>query len=120
MSTTLFGIWIWVLRNSRVIISSSGGGFTHLGSTTTGNFTADVQTAYSVDSSAGSVVCTLPTAVGNGGKEIVVEHLITGNSLTFNTTSSQNISGQASGAIVNNTRYNVFRFMSNSVNWMLL
>lgn len=105
--------------NSRVIISSSGG-FTHSGSTTTGNFTADVQTAYSVDSSAGSVVCTLPTAVGNGGKEIVVEHLITGNSLTFNTTSSQNISGQASGAIVNNTRYNVFRFMSNGANWMLM
>lgn len=100
---------------------SSGGGFTHSGSTTTSSFTATVQNAYSVDSTSGAIVCTLPTAVGNASKEIVVEHLtVGGNSLTFNTTSSQTISGQASGAIVNSTRYNVFRFMSNGANWMLL
>jgi len=100
--------------------ASGGGGFTHSGSTTTSGFTAAVQNAYSVDTSGGAVTCTLPTAVGNAGKEIVVEHVTTGNNLTFNTTSSQTISGQASGAIVNSTRYNVFRFMSNGTNWMML
>lgn len=83
------------------------------------NFNAAVQNAYGVDTSGGAVVCTLPTAVGVAGQEIVVSLRTAGNSLTFNTTSSQTIDGQASGAISTSVRYNTYRFMSDGANWIM-
>lgn len=83
------------------------------------NFTAAAGNAYGVDTSGGAVTCTLPTAVGIAGKEIVVSLRTAGNNLTFNTTSGQTIDGQASGAIVTGVRYNTYRFMSDGANWIL-
>lgn len=88
-------------------------------SSKTANFSAVAQNAYGVDTSGGAVVCTLPTAVGIAGQEIVVSLRTAGNNLTFNTTSSQTIDGQASGAIVTGVRYNTYRFMSDGANWIM-
>lgn len=88
-------------------------------SSKTANFTATAQNAYGVNTSGGAVVCTLPTAVGIDGQEIVVSLRTAGNNLTFNTTSSQTIDGQASGAIVTGVRYNTYRFMSDGANWIM-
>ena len=85
----------------------------------TSSFTAAALNAYAVDTSGGAVTCTLPTAVGVGGQEIVVWISNNGNNLTFNTTSSQTISGQASGAIASGIRYNVYRFISDGSSWIL-
>jgi len=83
------------------------------------NFSAVAQNAYGVDTSGGAVVCTLPTAVGIAGQEIVVSLRTAGNNLTFNTTSAQTVDGQASGAIVTGVRYNTYRFMSDGANWIM-
>lgn len=96
----------------------ASGGFTY--SAKTSSFSAATGNAYGVDSSGGAVVCTLPTAVGVAGQEIVVSLQVAGNNLTFNTTSAQTIDGQASGAIITGVRYNSYRFMSNGTNWMML
>lgn len=88
-------------------------------SSKTSNFTAAAQNAYGVDTSGGAVTCTLPTAVSIAGQEIVVSLRTAGNNLTFNTTSSQTIDGQASGAIVTGVRYNTYRFMSDGANWVM-
>lgn len=84
------------------------------------SFTAAAAFAYKVDSSGGAVVCTLPTAVGCAGDEILVSLGTAGNNLTFNTTSSQTIDGIASGSIVTGVRYNAYRFVSDGANWMLV
>lgn len=88
-------------------------------SSKTSSFTASAQNAYGVSTAGGAVVCTLPTAVGIDGQEIVVSLRTAGNNLTFNTTSSQTIDGQASGAIVTGVRYNTYRFMSDGANWVM-
>lgn len=88
-------------------------------SSKTANFSASAQNAYGVSTAGGAVVCTLPTAVGIDGQEIVVSLRTAGNNLTFNTTSSQTIDGQASGAIVTGVRYNTYRFMSDGANWIM-
>ena len=106
----------------------SGGAFAFLSSPSpisftysskTANFSASAQNAYGVSTAGGAVVCTLPTAVGIDGQEIVVSLRTAGNALTFNTTSSQTIDGQASGAIVTGVRYNTYRFMSDGANWIM-
>ena len=99
---------------------SGGGGLGGTYEAKTSSFTADYQYVYGVDSSGGSVVCTLPTAAGNAGKMIVVSLRTAGNSLTFNTTSSQTIDGQASGSISTGVRYNSYVFISDGSNWMML
>ncbi len=81
------------------------------------NFTAAWGNAYDVDISAGSVVCTLPSASGATGQAIIVTVINnngTTNTLTFNTTSGQTISGQASGAMTTSTKYNVYHFRANT------
>lgn len=88
-------------------------------SSKTSSFTAAAANYYDVDSSGGAVTCTLATAVGCAGDEIIVNHLTAGNNLTFNTTSSQTISGQSSGSIVSTVGNNCFRFVSNGTNWTL-
>lgn len=88
-------------------------------SSKTANFSASAQNAYGVSTAGGAVVCTLPTAVGIDGQEIVVSLRTAGNALTFNTTSSQTIDGQASGAISTSVRYNTYRFMSDGANWVM-
>jgi hypothetical protein len=84
----------------------------------TSSFTAAAAFYYDVDTSGGAVTCTLPAPSGCTGEEIIVNHAVAGNTLTFNTTSG-NISGQGSGTITNTVAPNLFRFISNGTNFTL-
>lgn len=99
-------------------ISASGAGQGYENKTS--SFTAVAGWSYGVDSSGGAITVTLPTAVGCAGQEIYVSLQTAGNSLTFNTTSSQTIDGIASGALSTSIRYNGYLFKSNGTNWMML
>lgn len=88
-------------------------------SSKTASFTAVSNNAYGVDTTSAAVTCTLPTAVGIAGQEVVISLRNVTNNLTFATTSAQTIDGQASGAIVTGVRYNTYRFMSDGANWIL-
>jgi hypothetical protein len=93
---------------------SGGGGFTF--SSQSSSFTAATSYCYEVTATA---TCTLPTAVGNSGKEIMVWLNATSSTLTFDTTSSQTMSGIASGSLTTSTQYDLYRFVSNGSNWII-
>lgn len=92
----------------------SGGGFT--ASNQSSAFNAVAQNAYFVTATCN---CTLPTAVGVAGHEIEVINAASSTTITFYTTSSQTISGQASGVLTGSAQYNAYRFMSDGANWFL-
>jgi len=95
--------------------SGSGTGGQSLGlkaSNIEGDFNASASSAYFVSRSAN---CTLPTATGVAGKEIVVSNK--GGKITYTTTSGETISGNPSGALTNSTPYKVDRFISDGKNW---
>ena len=94
---------------------SAGGGLTY--ETKSGNFTAVADYMYTVTATA---TVTLPTAASVSGKKIIVINDGSSATLTFNTTSSQTISGQASGDIVSSVRYNSYTFMSDGSNWFMV
>lgn len=95
-----------------------GAAFTMTAKTTT--YTAVIQDYVTV-TKASAWTLTLPTAVSQSGKSIRV--LITdntpGNALTINTTSSQTISGYASGALKMYTQYEFAEFTSDGTNWVI-
>ena len=128
LPVTSGGTGLSTIGSNGTYIGVSGGALAYLSfpspvyftySSKTSSFTASAQNAYGVSTAGGAVVCTLPTAVGIDGQEIVVSLRTAGNNLTFNTTSSQTIDGQASGAIVTGVRYNTYRFMSDGANWVM-
>jgi hypothetical protein len=94
--------------------SGGGGGFT--ASNKSSSFTAVAQNMYYCSA---TLTCTLPTAVGVAGQEIVVILTGSGTTITFNTTSSQTISGQASGVVTATAQFNAYRFSSDGSNWYL-
>jgi hypothetical protein len=67
---------------------------------------------------------TLPTAVGNGGKQIKVKNKQTVNAITMKTTSAQTIDGGASGSLLINPGsdggYFTYTFESDGSNWLLV
>lgn len=67
----------------------------------TTSFAAAWDTFYRVDTSGGAVTVTLPTAVGNGGKKIVIKKWETGvvNDITLDGNSSETIDGTATATI---------------------
>jgi hypothetical protein len=94
--------------------ASGSGGFTE--SSKSASFTAAVANCYEVTATA---TCTLPTAASNAGQEIMVWFNAASGTLTFNTTSSQTMSGIASGSLTTSTRYDLYRFVSNGSNWII-
>lgn len=88
--------------------------------TNSSGFTASYNTVHLIDSSGGTVLATLPTAVGHTGEFVVLSLRTVGNNVTVATTSSQTYDGQASSSIVSGVRYNTFYFISDGANWMIL
>ena len=111
---------------SNVTITNSSGGVT-IASTASpaaltftsesSSFSAVASNAYIVTATA---TCTLPTAVGVTGQEIVVVNDISSGTLTFNTTSSQTISGLSSGSLTTTVQQDAFTFVSDGSNWRIL
>jgi hypothetical protein len=75
--------------------------------------------AYFVTATSGTCTFTLPTASGNAGSEIYICMVGTGATIALNTTSSQTISGQASGAITTTVQYNSYRLIADGANIQL-
>lgn len=92
--------------------------YTYTSQTTT--YTASINDFVSASST--SFTITLPTAVGQSGKGIVIRH--NGTSLsqvyTLNTTSSQTISGIASGSYALYTNGEVVTVVSDGTNWQVV
>jgi len=63
-----------------------------------------------------SAICVLPTAVGVGGKEIIVCNTSDGT-ITYATTNGETISGRQTGSLTNSTAYKLDRFISDGQNW---
>lgn len=96
------------------------------GSAPSYNYTAQT-TTYSavindyISASGASFTITLPTAVGQSGKSIIIEH--NGTSVTqvytLNTTSSQTIGGIASGSYALYTNGEILEATSDNSNWRI-
>lgn len=71
-----------------------------------------------VDTAAGNVTITLPTAVGQRGKMYWVHKLAAANSVIFNTSSAQTINGAASGALGITSQWETWKFVSDNANWL--
>lgn len=69
-----------------------------------------------VDTSAGNITITLPTAVGIKGQPFVVKNRTGSNKVIINTTASQTVDGQASGA-VEITAKQALMLVSNDADW---
>lgn len=96
------------------LLPSSSSGLSY--SSQSSSFSAAVGSCYEVTATA---TCTLPTAVGNSGKELMVWFNAASGTLTFNTTSSQTMNGIASGSLTTSTQYDLYRFISNGSNWII-
>jgi len=82
-----------------------------------GDFSAAAGCTYFV---AKTATCTMPSAAGVAGQEILVWNACpAGGVVTYNTTQGQTISGSASGSLFNASVYKLNRFMSDGVNWYL-
>jgi hypothetical protein len=67
---------------------------------------------------AKTATCTMPSAVGTAGKEVLVWNVCpSGGVVTYRTTQGQTISGAPSGAVNNATVPKLDRFMSDGSNW---
>lgn len=75
-------------------------------------------TDWMIVATSGTFNETLPTAVGIKGREFFIKNAGTGI-VTINTTSSQTIDGQASGAITLDTQYAGIRVVSDGANWQI-
>jgi hypothetical protein len=80
-----------------------------------------------INCTANSFTVTLPTAVGNAGRTIIVKNSGTGT-ITINTTSAQTMDGVASGSVklsptvsggVTGANYEAITFVSDGANWTL-
>jgi len=63
------------------------------------------------------VTCTLKTAAGVAGQEIIVCNTSKDGAITYNTTFGETISGNRSGGFTNSTPYKVDRFISDGKAW---
>jgi len=93
----------------------AAGGFVGNYSAQTTSFTAVVGQLYYCN---GTMTITLPTAVGNGGGQILVFNVGTGT-LTFASTSGQTIGTFASGGLTGSVQGNSFSFYSDNANWQV-
>lgn len=105
------------------VAAAGGGGLTDNATAKTGSWNAVASNAYGVDISAADSTVTLPTAVGVGGQQIFIVIVATkgdaSTQLIVNTTSAQNVSQYASGALTSNTLWAVLTFTAHNGNWVL-
>lgn len=73
---------------------------------------------YTVNATSGTFAFTLPTAVGITGRVYVIKNSGTGT-ITINTTSSQTVDGNASGAI-SLAQYDSYTVQSDGANWIII
>jgi hypothetical protein len=71
-----------------------------------------------IDSTSESIEATLPTAVGNGGKEFIFKRASGSNDATINTYSSETIDGESSFTL--DSPYVSINVVSNNSNWYLI
>ena len=83
----------------------------------TANYTL-TSAEYTVDCTSNSFTLTLPTAVGATGRVFNMKNSGTGI-ITINTTSSQTIDGEASGALTL-LQYENLQVQSDGANWIIL
>lgn len=80
--------------------------------------TAFGMNSYFVDTSGGNVVITLADATAEAGQEITVTCAVAGNSVQFNSTSSQTINGAAATSFTNLMTVGAsVTFVSDGANW---
>lgn len=70
------------------------------------------------DTSTGNIILTMPTAVNNGGKRIIIKRKNGSNSLTVSTSSGQTIDGSSSITIPYN--YQSVTLVSDNTNWYII
>lgn len=81
------------------------------------NYTAVWGEAVLVTTGASTITITIPTAVGNSGKHILVKKVDTGaGTVVINTTSSQTIDAKASGTIILYNRWERIKVFSDATN----
>ncbi len=119
-ATLTAGAGVTITNGSGSIqIASSGSAPTLNYTAQSSTFTAAVSDY--VSASGASFTITLPTAVGNSGKSITIEHA--GTSLTqvytIQTTSSQTIGGIAGGSYALYTAGETLQVTSNGANWRI-
>jgi hypothetical protein len=105
-------------RQGSYEVSIDGSGLSNAGMNAVNidsDFDAAVSNIYFVSKTA---TCTLPSAAGIAGKEVLVWNAASGGgTITYATVSGQLISGNATGTLSNSTPYKLDRFMSNGSNW---
>lgn len=110
-----------VTSNIQTQINSIGSGITFSVASKTANYTL-VSTDYLIlaDTTGGAFTLTLPTAVGNTGKQFVIKRTnqALASILTVDTTSSQTIDGVTTTTL--NTQYEQIMVISDGANWQLL
>jgi hypothetical protein len=80
------------------------------------DFNAVAGIAYFV---SGTVSCTLPTAAGSAGREVLVCNNSKDGAVKYCTAAGESISGQASGTVTNSKAFKVDRLISDGKNWFL-
>lgn len=82
------------------------------------NYSASVSEFVKCNTAGGGITVTLPTAVGQSGKEIGIQKISSDNNiLLVNTTSSQTISGELTQYW--NDQYTVMTVVSDGANWQI-
>jgi len=71
-----------------------------------------------VDTASGNVTLTMPTAVNNGGKRIIIKRKNGSNNLTVSTTGGQTIDGSSSISIPYD--YQSITLVSDNTNWYII
>lgn len=71
-----------------------------------------------VDTTAGNVTITLPTAVGIAGTVYVIKKKVAGNTLTIDGNGAETIDGSATVSLT--TQYDYRMIMSEGANWMII
>lgn len=113
------GMWHSNMKSYKICIDGSGmAGPNAAANFTTfrpaSDFNAVASFAYFVSQ---PVTCTLPTATTAAGKEIIVCNTGASNTITYNTSNGETISGAQSGSLTNSTPYKVDRFISDGTAW---
>lgn len=89
------------------------------------SFTAALDTVHRVDTSGGAVTATLPTAVGNAGRAIIIKKWETGivNDITIDGDGSETIDGNANATISAATSATILgslHLISDGANWAIV
>lgn len=101
------------------LMATPPGGFA-VASSQTASFTASLATVYPCDSSGGAFNATIPTAIGNSSKQIIlVKTDVSSNAVSLLTTSGQTLSGRASNSVKLREMGDYCSLISDGTNWII-